>query len=553
MKSINLSKRIKRGEIKMAEPVSMVTFYLLSSLASALISSINGRKQRKLTKQTTEQSLSAQRNNISMQLDHQRLLHEEGYKQQIAHQLRAYKLSNSWPLADDPQSIAEAILSKEKVPLFLVFAPMEKGGIQGYLGSVWTNVGNLLMTQFAINSERPVIEGRYKSGWAVNPRSDFSTIWQGLSEVPTLYIAPYSTQQTNILGFTVAFWGMNSTSYGPAVKNFEIDIRKLYIDKIRKDTEEFKKLCDEGILNKSEHPVQAKNVEVFDKEKETLKRGLETKFYNGNNVTDESLAFQYLDQRLSFYKDVKPTTEVYSTLSRQIETVITALSCYIVDMYFVLEYGTTATFPQIAKTLNDHYSLPDLLVRGVLENNNKFNVLSGKEFLTQLATDFSNFTEKNKAISVSVEKLNGHDGRRTLSEAFELLHKQKYEEAFRLLRDLSKEDPNALAELGLCYLDGLGCDPSLKDAHKCFKSAIDKGAAKGEQYMSLYRSRVGEESDNTHTGEDVFEDSDALLKLGKVKLAQGNYDDAFFCIELAAREGNEEATEYLKEIRKLRG
>ena len=324
----------------MPEPVSMVSFYILSSLASALISSINGRKQRKLSEQTTEKTLSVQRENLMMQLEHQKLLHEQGYKEQIANQLRAYELNNSWPLASSPQNIAERITKLDHVPLFLILAPMGTSGIQKELNNVWTDMKNFFIRTFKLDSETPVILVNYRNEWPVNPSSDYSIIWNGIGDVPTLYIAPYSTGRDGILGFTVAFWGINSTA--PQVQNFVLNIRKLYIDEIRKETEVFEQKCKQGIYERSDTNALAKNIQIFAAEKARLERGA---------------TFEELDQTINFYKDVKSTPNVLKSIENQVNTVIKTLSSSIVDMYFILEYGTQPLFPRIVRNIRENYTI----------------------------------------------------------------------------------------------------------------------------------------------------------------------------------------------------
>lgn len=519
----------------MPEPVSMVSFYILSSVASALISSINGRKQRKLSEQTTEKTLSVQRDNLMMQLEHQKLLHEQGYKEQIANQLRAYELGNSWPLALSPQSIAGQITELDHVPLFLILAPMGKSGIQKELDNVWTDMKNFFIQTFKLDSETPVILGHYKNAWPVNPSSDYSIIWDGIRDVPTLYIAPYSTDRDGILGFTVAFWGINSTA--PKVQNFVLNVRKLYIDEIRKETAVFEQKCSQGIFELSDNDALAKNIQIFANEKARLEKGA---------------TFEDLDQTINFYKDVKPTPNVWRSIANQVNPVIKTLSSSIVDMYFILEYGTKPLFPRIIRNISQNYQIPDLLTQGMLDDSPKFELLPGAKFLEDIYIDYSRFAAQNmeplagvqhlavfkdvlpltdnyfeKALAercfppnivpgeysddqkhflYAISKVDGINESECFSKlicdatfleesaikgvddeysrAKKYIAEKRYEKAIPLLEAASQNNVDALYALGVCYLNGFGVQVLKSQAISFFKKAAVKGCDKA--YIQLY-------------------------------------------------------------------
>lgn len=464
----------------MPEPVSMVSFYILSSLASALINSINGRKQRKLSEQTTEKTLSVQRDNLMMQLEHQKLLHEQGYKQQIANQLRAYELGNSWPLALSPQSIAGRITRLDHVPLFLILAPMGKSGIQKELDNVWTDMKNFFIQTFKLDSETPVILGHYKNAWPVNPSSDYSIIWDGIRDVPTLYIAPYSTDRDGILGFTVAFWGMNSTA--PKVQNFVLNIRKLYIDEIRKETKVFEQKCDQGIFELSDNDALAKNIQIFANEKARLEKGA---------------TFEELDQTINFYKDVKSTPNVLKSIANQVNPVIKTLSSSIVDMYFILEYGTEPLFPRIIRNISQNYQIPDLLTQGMLDDSPKFELLPGAKFLEDIYIDYSRFAAQH------MEPLAG------------VQHLAVFKDALPLTDNYFEK---ALAER--CIPSALAPEKYSND-QKCFLRAISKvdGIKESECFAKLI-------SNATTLPESGTQEIDDEYSLAKKYIAEKRYTEA---------------------------
>lgn len=591
----------------MPEPVSMVSFYILSSLASALISSINGRKQRKLSEQTTEKTLSVQRDNLMMQLEHQKLLHEQGYKEQIANQLRAYELGNSWPLALSPQSIAGQITELDHVPLFLILAPMGKSGIQKELDNVWTDMKNFFIQTFKLDSETPVILGHYKNAWPVNPSSDYSTIWDGIRDVPTLYIAPYSTDRDGILGFTVAFWGMNSTA--PKVQNFVLNIRKLYIDEIRKETKVFEQKCKQRIFELSDNDALAKNITIFANENARLANGA---------------TFEDLDQTINFYKDVKPTPNVLRSIANQVNPVIKTLSSSIVDMYFILEYGTQPLFPRIVRNIRENYTMPDLLTQGMLDDKPQFELLSGKKFLEDIYIDYSRFaaqhmeplagvqhlavfkdalpltgnifekvlaerclpsnlsaneySQDQKAFLDKISAIAGIENSEYFSKAIinkadsssddlykknneysqakKYIAEKRYAEAIPLLKEVATTNPVAAYNLGAIYFNGYDIERDYKKASFYFKKAADGGVTKAFSLWANSEKELG-------CSREVFckilqrgvanNDSDSAYYMAVEYIGQGDLKKAEEMLQISIKQGNESAKALSKQIKQEQG
>ncbi len=352
-----------------------IPIYVITSIVNVLISSTNRRNQQKASIKNFE----IQSSNLEKQLEQQKLLHREGYKQQILDQLRSYDLSNGWPLDHTPCSIAQMIDGRDgNIPLNLIVAPVSRGGIQKELEFIWTDISCFFATYFRINSERPVIMRRYKVDFPVNPFVDYTTIWNGLKSVPTLYIAPYSTEQDGVLGFAIAFWGVSSPA--PAYRTFELNIRKHYIDEIRRETEIFEQNCNEGKLQKSDNPNLASNIDIFTKEKTLLNEGFD---------------FTYLDQTLCIYKEIKSTKTVYCKLAEQIKSLITVILSFLVDIYFVLEYGTTPIFPSIIDNINNKYVFPDLIIREFVGSSSKTESVSSENFMRQLYECYCEIVAKN--------------------------------------------------------------------------------------------------------------------------------------------------------------
>ena len=315
---------------------------------------------------TQEKLADRQQANFVLQQRQQWRMQQEGYKHQIASQMRAYDLQNSWPLDTTPATIADMIENcKGNMPLLLIFAPEEKSGIQKELYSVWTDLRNYFLTSFRVSSDTPVIESGYRDNYPIEPTQDFMKIYNGLKGIPTLYMASYKTRRERVLGITIAFWGRGEER--PMAQNVEIDLRKLYVDTIRDEVLEYKRLCDLGTLAYDEKCSLAKNHEVFSKE-------------------NRNVDFEYRDQSLQMYSTLKPTPRTFEVMSAKVSPILQLFSVGIVDAYFVLGYGTSPKFPELVNNLNPE-NLPELYLRN---SNGKQDVINGKDFIKRLKDGYYN-------------------------------------------------------------------------------------------------------------------------------------------------------------------
>ena len=317
----------------------------------------------------TDKNITLQRENLMFQFEHQREMQEMGYRQQIASQLRTYKLNNSWPLDTMPEQVADSISVMEgNLPLYLIIAPCGQSGFQKSLESMWTQIANFYVTEFRLNSETPVILGKYKKDLPANPMHDYQIIWDGLKNIPTLFISPYSTGRDRILGIIMATWGSGER---PTVTSLEIDLRKLQIDATRKETEKIVELVNAGQLSLADISNWQENIDIFRKEYELFSKNLD---------------WQYLDQTLEFYKGLKVTSSVYTYMAEQISPLIKLLSSCMVDIYFVLGYGTAPKFPQIVNSISN---MPELLIRKANDDSSNFTSVNGKELVHEIFTFYS--------------------------------------------------------------------------------------------------------------------------------------------------------------------
>ena len=486
--------------------------YVISSAINSVASLLNNFFN-------TGRSNDSQRSNIERQLEHQRQLHNESYKQQIANQLRSFALSVTWPLDTAPDHVADMLDNYANIPLILIVAPVAQNGIQKELQAIWKNLGVFFMTTFAANSETPVIQVGYKTGVEANPTQDVHKIYSGLKSIPVLYISPYSTDRDSVLGISIAFWGTSETHTMPAAQNLEFDIRKMYIDEIREETEKYRKICDEMQLQIDPNTDVAKNIPIFQEEEKYLSKGLD---------------FNYLDQNLNFYKGVRPTRATFATIAQKFLPVVKLLTVSVADMYFCLTYCTEPRLPGIVPQCGN---IPDLLLRG--DGTDQFFVVTGAQYLNDLLKSYSTILATNLNIDFAVKllpvfqkmSLPGTEcyesellqsiipsglspreysaeqrhflellGRQTQTSAsptqkqmletwrtyeegsrgsvdlgLKYLHgdgvEQNAKEAVRIFTDLGG-DPDACYYLGLCYKDGVGVSQSVAKAVEFFKKAV---------------------------------------------------------------------------------
>ena len=438
----------------MAEPVSMATFYIISTLVSAGLNLFNGNKQRKLSEQATAQTVDAQRKNLEIQLEHQKKLQEKGYKEQIANQLRAYNLTNGWPLSTAPTDIAARINASTIMPLYCIIAPVAASGVQKSYADVWTNLSNFLASGFftRFGNCPTIIQGSYKAGFSCRPNVDIPNIWEGLKSVPVLYMAPYSKEAEAILGVTIAMWGGVDTKTPPVPRIFEFDLHKLMIDETRIVTYDVKADYDRGIG--TFEGALAENYKIFESEKEMLQKGMN--FYD-------------LDRKHEFYKKIKTVPAVRYAMMDKITPVLTTICSGLIDSHFVLTYGNDPLFPQMVKELCDEkQEYPDLLIRDC-SSIGKPRLQLGQDFLKSLYTDYS------RAIAYCMEPVAGVKNIKYIQEALpgcgDCFEKELANRWFP--NDLA---PEKFSKEQIKVLDDIAGVPGIKDT-SYFSGLLDKRKA----------------------------------------------------------------------------
>lgn len=564
----------------------LLPIYIFGALANALVSSINSRKQQALQEKLSREGRCAQQDSQRQQQEFQIELHERGYRERIAEQLRAFKLTNSWPLTIEPTQIARMLRSDRNVPLLLVIAPAQQSGIQKELYSMWEEVHNFFMTTFPLNSGTPVVHCGYRLGFPVSRQQDVMTIFTDLKEIPTLYIAPYSTERDNVLGVTVAFWGLGGVCQ-PTTQNFELNIRKLYIDEIRDEANDYRIRCEDGRLVWDEKSLLAQNCLVFEKEAELLAKGNK---------------FDYLDQKLNLYQGVRPSKATYNMIADKILPLVKLFSAAIVDIYFVLEYGTKPLFPQIAQQLKSASKFPELLARGITDQSDEFSTISGEDFADGLCGEYISFVAKNATLTFCQEHQQimsqiggeqiavydkivderkskqpkeglgkGKQEKQEVDDISKLFNNGDYDIAFKRLNEIFERTsaitklPFEVAEmLGLCYMDGLGCRKSISKAKEFLEIAHKQGSCTAIEYLNLLSKRSSgcgsyqdsknsqEFSDNESLTQAIEGDAEAQYKIGLKFLNKSKLSEAVKFLTMASEQGCEKAAEVLKMIHERR-
>ena len=342
---------------------------IFNNIISGCVNLHNSSKQQKMATQQAALNHEMQQENQRAQFAHQEMMQSEGFKQQIANQLRAYKLSNSWPLDTAPEEIADSIsMMKGNLPLYMVIAPADQNGFQKSLESMWTQISSFFVTEFRLNSDTPVMLGKYKKDWPTNAMHDYQTIWEGLKGIPTLYLAPYFTERDRVLGVVIATWGFGEP---PTINTLEIDLRKLQIDAVRHETEKIQGLAEEGKIQISDFPVWQKNIEIFEREKRHFAQGFD---------------WQELDQTFEIYKDLRVTGAVHTYVADQLLPLFKMMTTCMADIYFVLSFSSLPKFPRVIGTLK---KMPDLLVRSVNDENSDFTSVSGTDLIQESSVSYA--------------------------------------------------------------------------------------------------------------------------------------------------------------------
>jgi tetratricopeptide (TPR) repeat protein len=598
------------------------SMYVLGSLANALVHSISSRNQQVQQKAIQKENFSLQhdlatfnRMTALLQMQHQKKLALESYKQRIAETAKQFTMINGWPLKVDPSVFYSNFSTRMRgdvatVPLNIIFANPAKSGIQRNLLDVWVQLTQFIERSFPLNGSNPVwpYHGGYKDTFSGSD-ADVMVLFHGLKNIPTMFMAPYSVENDNILGIKTAIWGIGVESSGPKVENFEIDVRGMYFEVLRNEAMAYDQKIAQGILPHNSSPRIEANSAAFKKEQELLMRG---------NTFEELLV------STEIYKQIKPSEKTYLEIGNQIVPALKLLSAMIADYYFIFDYGQAPCLPSIVKSeelLNGKETQSQLLkeyckiisenyiagtstiapvsmvaladgmsiiglgdqVAGLLSAalDNSKGCLP-REYLFsahQAMFALSNGSDHLKAaVSPDIkEKLVKWENYKSSPDCLEkvILGKQQivsneyytvakrylarnnYPQAFQFLVLASEENPEAMTNLGVCFIEGLGCEKSTKHAILCFQKAADAGNATAMRNLAICygrsQGRSVEEIRQLLERAANAGDVEAAFQLGVLFFKMHDMGNCRIFLSKASKQGHEDATTLLRELTKPQG
>ena len=315
----------------------------LGTFAIAIAQYVNTRKQLAWQKEQFKLSQESQRANMEEQRRFQFNLHEMDYVRKIRDNAKQFTLTNAWPLRLHPDIIKGNILSGRKdddpIPLNIIIAPPPSSGIQKNFGYIWDELARFIQVNFALNGDCPIFafQDAYRSEYEPRPNADAVAVYQELSDVPTLFIAPYSTDRDNVMGLTTALWGFGEKGGYPTLSSVTIDMSTMYRKILREEVEQYRRYVDSGCIAAGSNQRIEKNEKCFLQERQAKERGL-----SENEIAHYS----------GIYDSIRGSEDTYRQIAKNILPMLELFTSAIGDVYWTLEYGRHPRLPQIIKFAN---------------------------------------------------------------------------------------------------------------------------------------------------------------------------------------------------------
>ena len=315
----------------------------LGTFAIAIAQYVNTRKQLAWQKEQFKLSQESQRANMEEQRRFQFNLHEMDYVRKIRDNAKQFTLTNAWPLRLHPDVIKGNILSGRKdddpIPLNIIIAPPPSSGIQKNFGYIWDELARFIQVHFALNGDCPVFafQDAYRSEYEPRPNTDAVAVYQELSDVPTLFIAPYSTDRDNVMGLTTALWGFGEKGGYPTISSVTIDMSTMYRKILREEAEQYRQYVDGGSIAAGSNQRIEKNEKCFIQERQAKERGL----------SEDKIAHYS-----GIYDNIRGCEDTYRQIAKTILPMLELFTSAIGDVYWTLEYGRHPRLPQIMKSAN---------------------------------------------------------------------------------------------------------------------------------------------------------------------------------------------------------
>jgi len=511
---------------------------------SGICNLINGKLQRDFQEEQNEINREANRQMRELELKEAR---------QKEDRLREFEIDknaekSSWPLKQPASKIRAEFKSRIEngvVPVMVIIANVDhKTVMQKSLGDLWMNMSRFMNKYFPSHGNTPIFyyNGGYKEDYAADD-ADIIATHDLIPDIPTIFLAPHTRKQDNVLSVLVASWGFASEIEGFHRDWFDLDIRTPYVDAIRKEINHYLDVDRKHIKPEDEKSEIKKNIEVFEKEREYLAQGF---------------SVAQIDQQTRVYSGLTPLENTYESVIESIAPLFKMLLSAVIDLYYVYECRLQPRVPQILSS--GDICLTDSATKKLLQYYTMHISAAIQNGIVKLpAQNLNDFSRSLKA----AELTNAHDTIKLLADnaskeearlcedkkAFErakgYLLSGEYGKGLDELMFAAHSMPIAMFNIGTCFFEGKGCKRSVKEAVEWYQRAVEAGYRDGRYALAIAKLRLNGMGDkqalNLLIEVASEEDERAQWKLALLYFKQHDLTNCARWAAAAARNGNKEA------------
>ena len=526
---------------------------------SGICNLINGKLQRDFQQEQNEINREANRQMRELELKEAR---------QKEDRLREFEIDknaekSSWPLKQPASKIRAEFKSRIEngvVPVMVIIANIDhKTVMQKSLGDLWMNMSRFMNKYFPSHGNTPIFYYNvgYKEDYAADD-ADIIATHDLIPDIPTIFLAPHTRKQDNVLSVLVASWGFASEIEGFHRDWFDLDIRTPYVDAIRKEINHYLEVDRKHIKPEDEKSEIKKNIEVFEREREYLAQGF---------------TVAQIDQQTRVYGGLTPLEDTYESVIESIAPLFKMLLSAVIDLYYVYECRLQPRVPQIlssgdicltdsaTRKLLQYYAMhisaaiKNGIVKLPSKTLNDFSLqlksaglTNAQETITLLAENIS--IEESRLLEEK-KPLDQHDSsneKSIINAANEAIKEKRYEKAFDLLSSV-ETNVEAQATLGEMYLKGIGCAQDKLRGIKYLVSSAQKGSVRACKllYFSL-KDTDSQQAISFLVQAAAHKDVDALYILASHHLSNGNKPKAIKLFFQGAALGDARAVTQVKKL-----
>ena len=527
---------------------------------SGICNLINGKLQRDFQQEQNEINREANRQMRELELKEAR---------QKEDRLREFEIDknaekSSWPLKQPASKIRAEFKSRIEngvVPVMVIIANVDhKTVMQKSLGDLWMNMSRFMNKYFPSHGNTPIFyyNGGYKEDYAADD-ADIIATHDLIPDIPTIFLAPHTRKQDNVLSVLVASWGFASEIEGFHRDWFDLDIRTPYVDAIRKEINHYLDVDRKHIKPEDEKSEIKKNIEVFEKEGEYLAQGF---------------SVAQIDQQTRVYSGLTPLENTYESVIESIAPLFKMLLSAVIDLYYVYECRLQPRVPQILSS--GDICLTDSATRKLLQYYTMHISAAIQNGIVKLSAqnldDFSRslktaeLTNAHDSIKLLAEGASREEARmheekreidhrsladetRIINAANEAIKRKCYKKAFDLLSSVVA-NVEARTTLGEMYLKGIGCVQDKNKGVNSLISCAQKGSVRACRLLYFALKNTDEKRAITYLVQAAERDDvDSLFILASLHLSNGNMSSAEKLFVRGAGLGDARAVTQLKKLK----